>query len=497
MRSGVTWATITSVMLVIVVLQRRLPPETFFAGDSGVKLIAVKNVLAHPSRPLEISIPAVDGHRLPYVEPFFMIHGDHSHASTTELFPILTAPFAAAFGVRGLYVLPALGGAATLLAWSCIGIMLDRRRHAAFLVTVLALSSPLVFYSLEFWEHAPAFGVESIGLSLLLASQCRAGHKARTMRVCAGVCFGVSFLLRPEAVLFAVASLASVMIAVPSLRTATCAAEVTVGSIVAALPLAVYDLNHFGALIDPHLSANANLLFSKAWLASRLQIAKVWLIEGSRANVVLVAPTIVLAALQLFERFRRKGTQLLVLLSCGYLLLTLLTSPNDGGAQWGPRYLLCIYGPVSILVADSLQTLPTAAAIRISVLIAALLMCVWVQRISYKSLRTTKLIYGQVLRFVKDTAPANGWIVTDLWWLDQVAADATPERRFLFATSAAELAEISARLQAAGVKEVTLMSSSTESPTALGKATTPGCREVKRRTIPERNLMAVSLFCGV
>ena len=56
-----------------------------------------------------------------YVEPFFAVHGDHAHAVTSELFPLVSAPFAASLGPPGLYVLPAIGFLLTIASCAVPG----------------------------------------------------------------------------------------------------------------------------------------------------------------------------------------------------------------------------------------------------------------------------------------------------------------------------------------------------------------------------------------
>ena len=93
-------------MVAAVWLAADLPPHAFYSGDSGVKLIAARNAIAHPSRPFEIDLPTINGRPLPYVERFFAVHGQHAHALQSPLFPVLSAPFIAMFGLRGAYLLP-------------------------------------------------------------------------------------------------------------------------------------------------------------------------------------------------------------------------------------------------------------------------------------------------------------------------------------------------------------------------------------------------------
>src|SRR5262249_44673077 len=130
----------------------------FYAGDSGVKLIAARNAVANPGRPLQISLPSIEGAALPYVDPFFAVHGDHSHAVTSELFPLLTAPLLRLFGLRGLYVLPAIGLILAVFGCAAMGAALDPGRSVLATAVVAALATPWFFYGLEFWEHTLALG---------------------------------------------------------------------------------------------------------------------------------------------------------------------------------------------------------------------------------------------------------------------------------------------------------------------------------------------------
>src|SRR5207302_6924498 len=135
-----------AVAAALAVLARGLPPRTFFVGDPGVKLIAARNAIRHPARPLDIDLPAIGGRPVPFVEQFFRVRGDHAHAITPEIFPLLSAPLIAAFGIRGAFILPALGFMLTLAATAGLGVALDPRRSPALLVLVSAAATPLFFY---------------------------------------------------------------------------------------------------------------------------------------------------------------------------------------------------------------------------------------------------------------------------------------------------------------------------------------------------------------
>ena len=170
------------------VLAAGLRPDAFFVGDPGVKLIAAQNAIDHPSRPFEITLPRIASIPVPHVEPFFSVHGDHAHAITSALFPVLSAPFLVAFGARGLYVLPALGFLLTVAGCAALATALDPRRRPVVAGLAAALGTPFLFYGLEFWEHTLALGCATLGAALFL--------KRRAL--VAGLLFGVAALLRPK-----------------------------------------------------------------------------------------------------------------------------------------------------------------------------------------------------------------------------------------------------------------------------------------------------------
>src|SRR5947209_650621 len=49
----------SAIAVALVLLARGLPTRTFFAGDSGVKLIVARNAIEHPTHPLDIDLPAL------------------------------------------------------------------------------------------------------------------------------------------------------------------------------------------------------------------------------------------------------------------------------------------------------------------------------------------------------------------------------------------------------------------------------------------------------
>lgn len=103
------WAWLFVSALMVTILAAPLNTRGFYSGDQGVKLVMAENVIRHPTRLLEVDLPRIAGRSAPFIDRFFVAHEDHAHGLQSPLFPILTAPLLAVFGLSGLYVLPALG----------------------------------------------------------------------------------------------------------------------------------------------------------------------------------------------------------------------------------------------------------------------------------------------------------------------------------------------------------------------------------------------------
>lgn len=469
--------------LTVLALARGLRTDTFFVGDPGVKLIAARNAIAQPSRPFEIELPALDGERVAFVDPFFTVHGNHVHAITSELFPLASAPFIARLGLRGAYVLPAVGFLLALAACAWIAVGLDTRRSPALAILTVALGTPLLFYALEFWEHAPAIGIAAVATAVFVNLPGRA--------LAAGGLFGIAILLRPEALWFVLSVLAcSTLLPVPP-RGSTIAITAA-GAIVVLLPLEIYTLLHFGSLVGPHLAGNPALL-SRDWLAIRATVVTNWLIAIAPTSLWYTAPAALLAIVPLPGSGQYRGRPFLMGVAALDVALVVLTAPNDGGGQWGPRYLLFACIPLVILAVDVLQAMTRRHVAGVLIVVLFFVGSAWLQRVAYRRLRGAKLTYGRVVDFVAREVPAGGYAVTDLWWLDQIAAAVTTDRQILFTASSDNALDAMRRLDRAEIPSVTVIRSRDESPD-LGAWNGGTCYlEEARRAIPERTLVAIRL----
>jgi hypothetical protein len=176
----------------------------------------------------------------------------------------------------------------------------------------------------------------------------------------------------------------------------------------------------------------------------------------------------------------------------------LATVPNDGGAQWGPRYLLVAVPALLLLAADTATAWWSARQTALTVALVALLLAgMAMTRAAYRGLRGSKQQYAQ---FVDGFELARGsvtTIVTDLWWLDQVAAATYPEARFLYVSSLPAGRAVADRLRAAGTRDFIYAASRSESPVfAAGPPWTPPCADpAPIATLPIRDVTLYTTGC--
>ena len=505
-------AAITAVALAW--LASALPPDAFFSGDSGVKLIATLDALGHPSRPFETDLPRVGSRTTIFVDTMVVPHGSHAHVLQSPLFPPLIAPFVAVFGLRGAYLWPALSFIAL------VPLLASARRHLlpdtswTVLALIVVAANPLFLYALEFWEHAPAVALLTAGTALIAPAFAGAGSPARTLA--GGALVGAGVLLRPEGAWYA----AGLALALGPRQ------WLPFGSGAAALLLPAGALNyaHFGNPLGAHASAVLAPIGAD-FIAARWHRVQDWLWPASAAEAVALA---LVAAAWVGAPFKLdlRGRQLLALVGTAVMsvlaarralplqafwqgfplaLLTLmppsawtyearrlavaalvavagvvLTATNDGGAQWGTRYLLIAAPPLLLLAAraatdatgDGRWRVP-----RLAVLSVILLAGAATSRSAYLELRGAKRNYQSLVAATQSFTRPGDVIVTNLWWLDQVTAALHGTRTFLYVADSAAASRALATLRAERIDEVALAWSAdgAESPFALDAALDGTC----------------------
>lgn len=474
----VAWPCVAIAALVPLWLS--LPPGAFFSGDSGLKLAASLNAAAHPGRPFELDLPHVGGHTIPAVDPMVVVHGDHAHALQSPLFPVVSAPLIAAFGLRGAYLLPVLSFVLMLPLLEALRRVAVPDSSATLTAALAVLASPLFFYALEFWEHAPAVALVSAATVLAWHARQRRASTPTGLLLAAGACAGAAVLLRPESVWYAGALALCV--------TPRSWAYLAAGACVALVPFAVANEVHFGNPLGPHIATFLTPL-GRRWLLTRWELIHEWIWQGSVAlwvGLLLIvvawvlracrlpdpAPMLVglcgaavvavVSALQLVDRSSlwqafplaalafvppsatdagaRRENALWVLAGVAAAGVV-LTATNDGGAQWGPRYLLIATPPLMLVAARRATSAAHVQRLRtvfIALVAVVVLACTGTSRAAYRELRGAKRAYARLVDATRSFTTSDAPVVTNVWWLDQVAGTLSRSRTFLYAPTATE-----------------------------------------------------------
>ena len=268
-----------------------------------------------------------------------------------------------------------------------------------------------------------------------------------------------------------------------------------------------------GSIFGYHASANLSAL-SDRWLGVRFERLVLWLIPPSpifatgvgglvvawvdrlaghspaRAQVIgLVAAAAIavgaaadsypldslwrawpLGAIVLVPLSNYKGLAPFVWLSGATSLCVWLTSTHDGGAQWGPRVLLISTPAFLVLAAAAVHDTSAPGVyrhLRVAVVLVLVATGVWTTRAAYVDLRGWKRYYGTLVRSVEENTEVGSYVLTNVWWLDQICAPLYGTRTFLVAPSPPESSKALQQLQHGGVRSLYLAWSSENAETGL------------------------------
>jgi hypothetical protein len=187
-------------VLVFIILLMASPAYTFYTGDQGLKFIQIRTIEDHG--PLHLHLPekgipadALE-HALPDAATY--TYEGKTYSIYSPLFALLTAPFHLALGYPGLFLLPFLCALGCCLLGRRLASRLFGETRCGLYALLLILASPIAFYGMVFWEHAPAVFFCGIALYLFML---RGTKKALFF---AGLAIGAACWFRPESLLFGV-----------------------------------------------------------------------------------------------------------------------------------------------------------------------------------------------------------------------------------------------------------------------------------------------------
>lgn len=241
----------------------------FATGDAGVKLWQVQGI-AHTGdlhAPLDYPGAVYDPEHQysPFVEPWSMWFDGKPYSEYTSPFIWISVPLYAAFDHAGLLLLPWLSGALIIFMSAWLAWRVRPDRSAALVPIVVGLGSPLLLYSLEFWEHTPGTALAVfalVGVVKAIDSRRRAGWL-----IAAGAAIGLGLTMRAELYVYPIAVISGLVFIRSALPLIRSIVWLVVGGLITAGPWWLYQFLTWGSPFGPRLQQNVPVLGGTEMLA--------------------------------------------------------------------------------------------------------------------------------------------------------------------------------------------------------------------------------------
>jgi hypothetical protein len=180
-----------------------LPTGAHWTPDTGIKRLQADSLRFHPWLDLTIHYPGrwidPDLSFLPFGRNFHYVWQGEVYFAQPPIVAILGKPFILVLGDTGERVMPLLAGLASVYL---VAVLMGRLhlRPAWAGVLVAGLATPLLFYSLHFWEHTLA---AALGLGAVVLVVNPAGAPSRRSLILSGLLAGMAAAVRKEMLFFA------------------------------------------------------------------------------------------------------------------------------------------------------------------------------------------------------------------------------------------------------------------------------------------------------
>ncbi len=490
----------------------------FATGDAGVKLWQVQGMLRTGDLHAPLAYPGAiydpEHQYSPFVEPWSMWFEGQPYSEYTSPFIWLSAPLYAVFDHAGLLLLPWLSGAAIILMTAWLAWRVRPDRWACLAPLIAGLSSPLLLYSLEFWEHTP--GAALAVFALVGVIKAVDSRRRALWLMLSGMAIGLGLTMRAELYVYPVALVIG-LLATPPRRlkstadsaqrvetrwgqTLRAAGWLAIGGLIAAGPWWLYQAVTWGSPFGPRLQQNVPVLggtemlarlgdstgrnWSMLWPAQggallgglllalgllalityALRRKVFWIADfGFWLGLVLLVAIAVLLTVNVLQGVRpddllttfpivllllvpaprvnpspaTSGQQptpiirFLLAVPLSFVILVLLVSPFQGGIQWGPRFLLPVIPPLSVVVIDRVGGLwgvigrsrrAGLAAAFLALFIAGII-STWQGVHFMRKAQTASEFMSEMIRQMPERV-----VVSDAWFLPQAAPYALPDK---------------------------------------------------------------------
>lgn len=143
------------IMGLTLLLWLALPKPSFWGIDSGIKWVGCQAFAQTGSISLPYQGASFDpeGKFRPYPMPFSIVKEEKLIPAFPPLFMVLGGIFNYLLGKAGAFILPLLGGWLLVLGCRFLWARFRPEREGSLFLVMVALGSPLLFYTLELWEH--------------------------------------------------------------------------------------------------------------------------------------------------------------------------------------------------------------------------------------------------------------------------------------------------------------------------------------------------------
>nr|WP_290227420.1 hypothetical protein [Trichocoleus desertorum] len=346
-----------------------MPNDVFYSGDGGLKALLAQQFSAGSFHfdlrlPVNTWIQSLwDIGLYPFRPPFVYNVENRYFVTFPFTFPLVTAPFHALLGFRGLYVVPLVSTWALWFSFysACQRLKLGTIRTSIALV-VLIFTAPLSLYSAMYWEHTLAVALAFHGLALALVPPVK-GLSTRDA-IFSGGLIGLSVWFRPE--FLCLVGIMLVWLAVTQTKPLKEFSFVGQKAIAIAISMMLSVAIFFGInlLVYQHpLGIHSVQIVEEFTLSQRLRTA----LDNLKQLLFSLAyyfPVVFFSLIYTFLAFlggKSKLTpkmQVILLISILFVLAVPLIVPaGAGGKQWGPRFLLITVPLIALLVAMQLKSL--------------------------------------------------------------------------------------------------------------------------------------------
>lgn len=291
-------------------------PNGFWINDNGCKFIQMEGLVRTQYLQLAIPWPGRDFDRAlaynPLPLPFGQIRHGQLYGYYSDVFALVTSFAYRAFGFKGITLIPLLSGLLLLCAiWRIAGLLPGRRYAQPLSLVVAALCTPVMFYSMTYWEHitAAACMVWSIFFRLRRCPEC-----PRLDAVISACLCGMAIYFRDELLLFALAlTVVPLVYSVKHWKTHLLFACVVV---ITLAPFWFVNVLTYGNILGKHLGTSALAGGLVNYFVERWHVFRVLLINGHDnllVSLVVSAPFIILLVWNPFAGRLSKDRTTLVL----------------------------------------------------------------------------------------------------------------------------------------------------------------------------------------